>query len=368
MINVSSIRELTASGQSIWYDYVEREFVNDGELTAIVNQGVSGLTSNPTIFEQAICNSKAYDRDIQSLLSENLSAQQVYDRLSTDDIRNVAKILLSVYERTNGKDGYVSIEVSPHVSNDAEVTVAEGIRLSKVISSPNLMIKVPATPEGYEAITKLLAHGISVNVTLIFGMSQYRQVVEAYLNGVEQAIDKGIDVTKIASVASFFVSRVDTLVDNWLDENNAGSELKGKIGIANSMMAYRYFQEQFNSERFQSLAQKGVQVQRLLWASTSTKNPNYDSLLYVKELALPETVNTVAPKTFKEMLHTEFNLTEPQDIAVYEGLIRALEQVGLSIDFVAEELLRQGLVGFTQSYDRLLKEVDNKLALLSGEK
>ena len=295
---MNPLKELAEQGQSIWLDYIRRNLIRSGELKRLVEEdGLRGVTSNPTIFDKAISGSTDYDMALRALLAADPQAPvgNLYEALAIEDIQMAADVLRPVYDATHGDDGYVSFEVSPHLAHDTERTINEAKRLRAAVDRPNVMIKVPATPAGIPAIEELIAEGVNVNVTLMFSMSHYEAVARAYIKGLERCGDPG----QVASVASFFVSRVDTMVDKALEEtgNPEAKALEGKIAIANSKVVYRRFLEIFHGEGFAALRQRGARVQRPLWASTGTKNPAYSDVLYVENLIGPETVNTLPPET-----------------------------------------------------------------------
>src|SRR3954449_7462665 len=287
------LQQLAEHGQSVWIDFLSRRFVKDGDLKALVEQGVVGVTSNPTIFQGAIAEGDAYDDQIRELSAEYDDPKEIFWRLAVDDIRDACDILRPVWDEGQGKDGWVSLEVDPNLAHDTEATKSEAQRLHKLVDRPNLFIKIPATVEGLQAIEDTIAEGIPVNVTLIFSLDRHRKVAEAYIRGVRRFVDGGGDPSRLASVASFFVSRVDTEADKRLDEIGGHDELKGKLAIANAKLAYQTYLEVFSGEQWEALAAKGASKQRCLWASTSTKNPNYRDVVYVEELVGPETVNTM---------------------------------------------------------------------------
>ena len=363
--------KLQALGQSPWHDNIRRSQLTSGLLAKMVQAGdITGLTSNPTIFEQAF-GSDDYDAAIRDLTRQGKSADEIYDRLSIEDIRAAAEVFMPVYKRTRGADGFVSIEVAPKFAHDTERTIAEAKRLWKAVNRPNLMIKIPATMAGLPAVTASLAEGLNVNVTLIFSLQRYREVMEAYLAGLEQRLQAGKKIDGIASVASFFVSRVDTLVDKLLDEKikAMGGEavrlrkLKGKAGIANSRLAYAEFRKVFSAQRFARLAAQGARVQRPLWASTSTKNPAYPDIYYVEALAGPDTVNTMPPATlaaYKDHGQPEARLEKDIDSA--QKVIELLDETGVSMDAVTQKLEVEGVASFAKSFDMMMATLAAKRA------
>lgn len=367
----------TIGGQSLWYDNIQRGLIVSGELKRLVDEdGILGVTSNPTIFEKAISGSSDYDAAIAALTRAGMSIEEIYSALTIEDIRMAADVLRPVYDRTHGKDGYVSIEVSPLLANDTAGTIGEARRLWQTLDRPNLMIKVPATPAGIPAVRELLGSGINVNVTLIFALHMYEQVMEAYLTGLELLAAAGKPLDSIASVASFFVSRVDTLVDKLLDERIAAAAsdqararlraLQGQAAIANAKLAYARFKQVFGGSRFAALQQKGARVQRPLWASTSTKNPAYRDVIYVETLIGPHTVNTAPPQTivaFKD--HGVVALTLEQDIDQARELMDRLAEIGIDMTAVTQKLLDDGVKAFADSYTTLLRVIGDKRARLA---
>lgn len=359
---MNRIRAIQERGQSLWYDNIRRGLIESGELATLISQGITGITSNPTIFEKAIDGSKDYDAAIAKLSEQGLDVDQIYDALVLDDIGRGADLLLPVYNHTKGHDGYISIEVPPTLAADTDATIREAHRLFSTLKRPNIMIKVPATEPGIPAIRRLIADGINVNVTLIFSLDAYRDVMGAYLDGLEDRAAHGLPVDRIASVASFFVSRVDTLVDRLIGEVHADADLKGKAAIANAKLAYQLFLEHFQSDRFQRLQDLGAMVQRPLWASTSTKNPQYPDLLYVEALIGPNTVDTLPPATVQAILdHGQSELTLDRDLKEAHAVLDKLEAAGISMKSVTDQLLKEGVASFHQSFVTLKESLANKL-------
>ena len=359
---MNRLRTLTEQGQAIWLDYIRRDLLENGRLARLISEdGLTGVTSNPAIFEKAIGDSDLYDADIRAALEEDpeISTQQLYEKLAIRDIQMAADLLAPVYEATDGADGFVSLEVSPHLAHDTEGTLVEATHLWRTVDRPNLMIKVPATPEGIPAVESLLAEGVHVNITLMFSLAHYEAVAQAYLRGVERASKP----ERSASVASFFVSRVDTLIDGQLAESAAAQahELAGRIAIANSKMAYARYREIFHGSAFARLEAEGARPQRVLWASTSTKNPDYSDVLYVEELIGAETVNTIPPKTlddFRDRGEVAPTLTAGLDRA--QADLSALAAIGIDLDAATDRLQREGLEKFGVPFDRLLAALDRK--------
>lgn len=357
---LQKIRDL---GQSIWYDNISRNIINSGALRRmIIDDDIKGVTSNPTIFQNAISSGSEYDELIQDLLSENknLTVDDLYERLIINDIKDGADILKSVYDETNGLDGYISVEVSPDLAYKTDETILEARKLWKLINRPNLMIKVPATVEGVIAVRQLISEGINVNVTLMFSMQHYLDVVEAYLSGLEERLGKGGEIVNIASVASFFVSRVDTMTDKKLEEIGEAS-LKGKIAVANSKVVYQKSLEIYSSERFKKLEDAGAKKQRLLWASTGTKNPNYSDVLYIEELLGMDTVNTVPPATlnaFRDHGIPEESLTKK--IQQSEKYLADLKNSGVNLNEITNQLQLDGVDAFANSFKSLMEVLSQK--------
>lgn len=370
--------DLHKEGQSVWYDNIARGLIKDGSIQKLIDEsGVRGVTSNPTIFEKAISAGDDYDAQIKELIGTTNSADEVFAALAITDIGDTADIFRPIYDSSNGGDGFVSIEVSPTLAHDTEGTIRDAHYFYKTINRPNVMIKIPATPEGLPAITEVIGSGINVNVTLIFALDAYEDVANAYIAGLEKLAADGGDLSKVASVASFFVSRVDTLVDKLLDEKivAAGGDqkaelegLKGKAAIANSKLAYERFERIFSTDRFKALAAKGARPQRVLWASTSTKNPKYRDVMYVEELIGPETVDTMPPATvvaFGE--HGIVVRTVDKEVPQAHADIAALEQNGISMQAVTDQLLDEGVKSFSDSFAKMLDGVEGKRQKLQKE-
>ncbi len=357
---MAKLHTLAGIGQAIWFDYIRRSLITSGEMQSLIDQGVLGVTSNPTIFEKAIAGSSDYDEDIKALVKKGASIEGIYENLALWDISHTADLFRPVYDKTNGLDGYVSIEVSPDLAYDAEKTIDEARKLFSLLARPNIMIKVPATPEGVTATEVLIAEGINVNVTLLFCVKRYRETAMAYLAGLEKLLASGKDISKTASVASFFVSRVDTALDPDLERRGLG-ELAGKAAIANAKVAYGIFQEIFGSSAWQRLAEKGAMPQRLLWASTGTKNPNYPDTLYIDELIGPHTVNTVPPATLQAFLdHGKGEDKIEQDIDGAKALIERLSREGIDIDSLTAKLQKDGVELFAGSFRSLMDSIRAK--------
>ena len=368
-------------GQAVWLDFLSRRFIAEGGLRKLVEEdGLTGVTSNPTIFEKAIAGSADYDASLKDAEREgdpgDLGAMALYERLAIEDIRNAADVLRPAYEATQGRDGYVSLEVSPYLAMDTEATVAEARRLAKTVGRDNVMIKVPATRAGLPAIRELTGAGIKVNITLLFSQAVYEEVVEAYLAGLERFVAQGGEPSRIASVASFFVSRIDVAIDKIIDERlartretderEALSALRGKVAIANAKLAYRRYKRLFAGPRWEKLAARGARVQRLLWASTGTKNPAYGDVLYVEELIAPDTVNTMPPATLDAFRdHGQVRDSLEQHIDEADQIMAALSRLGISLDAVTEKLIEEGVRTFDDAFDKLLGALERKRAATS---
>ncbi|MDM8520800.1 bifunctional transaldolase/phosoglucose isomerase [Anaerolineales bacterium HSG6] len=362
----NSLKNLSALGQSLWYDNIERSLLTGGKLARLVNEDyVMGVTSNPSIFQNAIGKSRAYDAQLEAILAENptIAIKDLYEALAIEDIQGAADILQPVYNRTNGDDGYISLEVSPDLAHDTAGTIAEAKRLFEAVGRSNLMIKIPATQAGLPAITEVIGAGINVNVTLMFSLQNYIDVANAYIEGLEKLSAAGGDLKQIASVASFFISRVDALLDKLLDESghDEASALQGKLAIANAKAAYLKFKELFSSERFQALSAKGARVQRPLWASTSTKNPTYSDVLYIEELIGSETVNTAPPATIEQFKdHGQAKASLEIDLEQAPAMLEKLAELGVDYDSATQKLQDDGVVSFAKAFVDLLNTLDEK--------
>lgn len=372
---MNAIRQLFQAGQSVWFDNIQRAILQNGELAGMIERGeISGITSNPTIFMHAITGSDAYDESLRRLAKEGKQAEEIFWALAIEDIRAAADLLCPVYDATQGGDGYVSIEVNPLLANDSAGSVAEALHLWKTIQRPNLMVKIPATAEGIPAIAECIAAGVNVNITLIFSRDRYEQVMEAYLSGLEQRVARNEPVGQIASVASFFVSRVDSLLDPKLEQmaQSAGTHaraakaLLGRVAIANARLAYADFLQVFGSPRFKALSAHGARLQRPLWASTSTKNPNYRDVMYVEELIGPNTVNTIPPKTIEAFLdHGRVRTSIGENLPAAREALASLEACGLSLDAATTQLEIDGVKAFSDSYHTLIAAVEEKRRAVS---
>ncbi len=361
--------ELHVHGQSFWYDNIRRKFLQDGTLKGLIDDdGLRGMTSNPAIFEKAINGSDDYDAEMKALVeSGTTDPVTIYETLAFADIRAACDLFADLYAKSNGGDGFVSLEVSPYLARDTEGTVAEAKRLVTAVNRPNLMIKVPATPEGIPAIQELIGVGINVNITLMFSMAHYEAVAQAYINGLKQLLANGGNLKKVASVASFFVSRVDGAVDKKLaDLNNpTAASLMGKVAIANSKVVYQRFKELFYGQDFAELQGAGAAHQRLLWASTSTKNPNYPDTLYIDELIGPETVNTIPPATVNAFRdHGKTANTLESNVEKAQHTLDKLAELQISLDEITEKLQNDGVDAFAKSFATLMGAIEAKLEQL----
>jgi transaldolase len=357
---MNNIQKLAQLGQSIWLDNIHRKMLESGELKRLTDQGVLGVTSNPSIFEKAIAGSVDYDEQLSVLIQEGASTNEIYEALVLQDIGMAADILRPIYDRTDGLDGYVSLEVSPELANETERTIEEAKRYFELLGRPNIMIKVPATQAGIPAIEELIAAGININVTLIFALSNYEDVTSAYIKGLERASQDGKNIHSITSVASFFVSRVDTAVDAALKEVD-NQELQGKLAVANAKLAYARSKEIFSGEAWDQLVSMGARLQRPLWASTSTKNPAYSDVLYLDELIGPSTVNTVPPKTLESFLdHGTVSLTLESDVDQARDQLERIDNLGIDFDAITEKLQEDGVQAFAKSYRNLITAIDDK--------
>ncbi|MCI0650441.1 MAG: bifunctional transaldolase/phosoglucose isomerase [Planctomycetes bacterium] len=377
---MNALVELGQFGQSAWLDYIRRTMITSGELLRFIEKdGLGGVTSNPAIFEKAISGSNDYNNEIASFVrQENVDAKAIYEHVAVQDLKDAADVLYGVYQRTNRKDGYVSLEVSPYLARDTEGTLAEARRLWRAVGRDNVMIKVPATPQGVPAIETLISEGININVTLLFAQSAYETVAEAYIRGLEALAKKGGDVSRVASVASFFVSRIDSNIDGRIaqllaTEKDAARRkllegVQGKVAIANARLAYQSFRRLLETPRWKALAAKGAMPQRMLWASTSTKNPKFRDVIYVEELIGPDTVDTLPPATFEAFRdHGKARVSIEDDLAGARATMENMERAGISMKAVTEQLLEDGVVIFAEAFDRLLAVVEHKRQeLLAG--
>jgi transaldolase/glucose-6-phosphate isomerase len=366
---MAKISEFNKLGQSIWSDYLRRSFIDSGELEDLIKQGLSGVTSNPTIFEKAISGSTDYDQDLRRFIEERKSIREIYESLVVEDISRTADLLRPIYDTTKGADGFVSVEVDPKLANDADGMIDEAHDFFNIINRPNVMIKIPATEEGFSAIRSLIGEGINVNVTLIFSQRQYERSAEAYLSGLERLVESGKDPSCVSSVASFFVSRVDSAVDNELEKIGAdGEDLKGKIGIANAKIAYAKFHDIFSGPRWEKLRSKGARVQRVLWGSTSTKNPAYPDTLYVDNLVGKDTVNTLPLQTIKALLdHGVAQNSIETGVDQARKDLKRLGELGIDLDKITDKLEEEGIEKFSESIDSLFDTIAQKKERMISE-
>jgi len=369
---MGTLNDLSAAGTAVWLDFVDRKFLNEGGLGKLVAEdAATGVTSNPSIFEKAMGHGDAYDAALADFDKANPDASTMarYEHLAIQDIQAAADTLRPVYDRLNAKDGYVSLEVSPYLANDTDATRAEAVKLWEAVDRPNLMIKIPGTDAGVPAIAATIDRGINVNVTLLFSIEAYKKVAMAYVEGLEKRAARGEAIDRIASVASFFVSRIDSKIDDKItamkktstDEADALSALQGKVAIANAKMAYAWYREFVASDRWQALAAKGAMPQRLLWASTGTKNPDYSDVLYIETLAGPDTVNTMPPKTMDAFRdHGTVADTLTQDVDGARHVMAEAQRLGLDLDGVTDLLVVEGVDSFAKSFDDLLESIAAK--------
>lgn len=376
--NEGPLRQLHQLGQSPWLDYIRRGILDDGSLERMIGEwGLRGVTSNPSIFEQAIGGSDDYDDELEEMADDGMEAGAVYETLAVEDIQRAADLFRSLYDASGSRDGFVSLEVSPELADDTERTLNDARRLWALVDRPNLMVKVPGTDAVRPAIEQLVAEGVNVNVTLLFSRAGYERVMEAYLRGLERRHEAGDPLERIASVASFFVSRVDTAVDAELEKRleqastDAERErirgLMGRAAIANAKLAYRRFTEIFSGERWERLRQAGAQVQRPLWASTSTKNPDYRDVVYVEALIGPDTVNTMPLATLEAFAdHGEVRRTVDRNVEAAEAELRALRELGIDLDQITERLQEEGVDKFAASFRELMNGVGEKLGRVAG--
>ncbi|MDQ3362448.1 MAG: bifunctional transaldolase/phosoglucose isomerase, partial [Actinomycetota bacterium] len=360
--------ELADLGQAVWLDYIRRSFITQGELQWAIDAGVRGVTSNPTIFDKAIAGSADYDADLRRLVNEGKSVEEIYEALVLEDIGRTADLLRPLYDVTGGADGYVSLEVSPTLAHDTQGTIAEGRRLFAALGRPNIMIKVPATPEGIPAVSTLIGEGINVNVTLLFSIAHYEAVAEAYLSGLAELGASGGNLGRVASVASFFVSRVDGAVDRELEEQGI-TDLQGKAAIANARAAYARFREIFSGARWEELAGQGARVQRPLWASTGAKNPLHPDTIYVDALIGPDTVNTMPPATLHALLdHATVAPTLEPGIEEAHAHLERLAEAGVDLESTTQKLQDDGVASFAESFESLMTSIADKREKLLEER
>lgn len=374
---LNPLQTLQTFGQSVWLDYVRRSLLTSGELTRLINEdGLRGMTSNPAIFEKAIAGSSDYNSTLKGLIKETSDPKTIYEKLAVEDIQQACDLLKPVFVETKGKDGYVSLEVSPKLANDTKASIEEARRLWKLVNRPNVMIKIPGTAAGLPAVERLIADGININVTLLFALSIYEQVAEAYIKGLESYDQNGGDVSKIASVASFFVSRIDSSVDSQINqklkETSDKSEISvlngilGKVAIANAKLTYQVYKSIYSQPRWQKLKAKGALPQRILWASTGTKNPRYSDVLYVDELIGKDTVNTVPPTTFDAYRdHGKPSATLESGLDKAAQVMEDLKKVNISLPEICNTLVVDGVKLFADAFDQLLSALEKKRDTLS---
>jgi transaldolase len=367
-MSTSPLHRLSAMGQSVWIDSLSRTMLRTGELETLMREdAVTGVTSNPTIFQKALAEAGAYDDSIRELLEQETDVREIFISLAKQDISEACDLLRPVWDATKGGDGYVSIEVDPGLALDAEATLDQAMRFHTEINKPNLLVKIPATKPGLMAIEEMIARGRSINITLIFSLDRYAEVVEAYLSGLERLIEDGGDPAEVHSVASFFVSRVDTETDRRLDEVGAPAELKGKLAVANAKLAYQHYLEAFSGQRWDALAARGARTQRCLWASTSTKNPAYRDVMYVEDLIGPETVNTMPLETVRAFQdHGVVERTLDRDVDAARDVFRRIAAAGVDYDDVTATLEREGVEKFAASFEELLGGIEARRAALSA--
>ncbi len=371
--------ELQALGQSVWLDYISRSALVSGDVRRLIEEdGLRGMTANPTIFQQAISSGTEYDESLERLARAGRDAVAIYEALAVEDIQTACDLFRPVYERSDGRDGFVSLEVAPSLAHDTSGTIDEARRLWSMVGRPNLMIKVPGTAAGVPAIEQLLYEGLNINITLLFSLKNYEQVAWAYIAALERRVRDGLPIDRVASVASFFVSRVDTLVDSLIDKRLAQSptpeqrdlleRLRGKVAIANARLAYQSYKRIFGDQRFRDLAAKGARVQRPLWASTSVKNPAYPDLMYVENLIGPDTVDTMPRETLEAFRdHGKVELTLERSIEGARETLELLREVGIDYDAVTKQLEDEGVDKFAQSFEALIAGVrERQAALLAG--
>lgn len=369
----NSIQQLQRLGQSVWIDYTRRDLIANGELRRMIDEDfVTGMTSNPSIFEKAIAGSVHYDDDIRDMAFQGRTPVAIYEALSRTDIQQAADEFQSVYQKTHGNDGFVSLEVNPHLANDTRGTILEARRLWREVRRPNTLIKVPATPEGVPAIKQLISDGINVNITLLFGLRRYEEVINAYIAGIGERVEQGKEVESLVSVASFFLSRIDAMIDPLLDriiqkggrESAIARPMRGTAAVASAAAAYALQKKMFSSSVFKVLTANGARSQKLLWASTSAKDPLFDELKYVESLAGPNTITTLTPKTLAayKARGKRAEAFDAED-ATYRALDRRLCQLGINLDDIAETLESEGVAKFTAAFDKLIAEIQKKSKL-----
>jgi transaldolase/transaldolase/glucose-6-phosphate isomerase len=358
-METNRIKQLHDLGQSIWLDFIDRKIIQSGRLKELIEKdGVRGITSNPAIFEKAISGSTDYDEQIKNLAADQKITEAIFYELAITDIQNAADLFKPVF--VEGSDGYVSLEVSPHLAHDTNRTIRQAIELWKKVDRQNVMIKIPGTAEGLPAIRKAISEGVNINITLLFGLRRYEEVTEAYLSGLEDRVEAGLPIDHIASVASFFLSRIDVLIDPMLEEKGH-ADLKGEAAIASAKKAYQIYKRVFGSERFKKLQEKGAMPQHVLWASTGTKDPSYSDIKYVEALIGPETVNTIPLETLEAYRdHGQPEIRLEQDLDKADQIFGGLKKAGINIDEITQQLENEGIEKFNKPYDQLLEAIEEK--------
>ena len=369
-MNNNPLKKLESLGQSIWLDYIRRDLITGSELQKLIDKdGLRGMTSNPAIFEKAIAESNLYDSDIQKMARKGENVNNIYETISQQDVQSAADVFRPLYEKTSGEDGYVSLEVNPHLAHKTKETIQEGRRLWRILDRPNVLIKVPATTEGLVAIRQLISDGINVNVTLLFSLSRYRAVAEAYVEGLEARLAKRKTIDHISSVASFFLSRIDTLVDPQLEKimesdvkkKEMATEAHGEVAISSAKLAYQIYKEIFGSEQFKKLEEKGARAQRLLWASTSNKNPDYSDVKYIEALIGTNTVNTVPPQTIDAYRdHGDPRLSIENDLKKANSVLESLPELVIDLEQTTQQLEDEGIRKFNVPFDKLMDALAKK--------
>jgi transaldolase len=354
------LRRMQELGQAPWVDELSREDIQNGGLQQMIEDGIVGMTSNPAIFQKAIANSDLYDDQLQELARREEDPKEIFWEVARTDIQAACDIFMPVYERTGGEDGFISLEVQPDIAYDTQATIQEAMRLHQLVDRPNLFVKIPATLQGIVAIEEMISRGKSINVTLIFSLERYREVARAYIRGIKRLVEGGGDPSGVRSVASFFVSRIDTEADKQLEELGA-DDLKGKLAIANAKLAYQIYKQVFGGSRWRFLEERGANRQRLLWASTSTKDPDYPDVLYPENLVGPETVDTMPKSTIKAVMdHAEIRPTLEEDVEEAKELLGRLREAGLDYEDVTDTLEQEGIQKFADPFHELLEEIENK--------
>ncbi|AFY71795.1 transaldolase [Thalassoporum mexicanum PCC 7367] len=376
-MTTNHLLELRDHGQSVWLDNLSRSIIQSGELAEMIeNQGIRGITSNPAIFQKAIAGNEVYDEAILAGIKAGKSANEIYESLAFKDIQDAADLLKPIYEASGGQDGYVSIEVSPKLARDTTGTIAEALRFSEAVDRPNVMIKIPGTAEGFPAIERVTAEGIPVNVTLLFAVEDYEKSAWAYIKGLESRVAQGKDISKVTSVASFFLSRIDVLVDQKLEdllaqtsdeaEKTTINSLMGKVAIANAKIAYQTYKDIYASDRWQALLAKGANEQRLLWASTSTKNPTYSDVMYVDNLVGDHTVNTMPPETIAACIdHCDIEDRIEINVEQAEEVVATVQKLGIDLNQVMKQLEDEGIEKFIKPFDSLMGSLEEKMQQLT---